>query len=92
MEVIYFGVIDLYFQIQLFLKKFHSLKMGSCVSHTRLPDTSVSDLGIISDTRILFDAYQYDTDEMQIIKFHDLTVYLINFNIILILNDLKKQI
>jgi hypothetical protein len=52
----------------------------------------VSDLGIISDIRILFDAYQYDTDEMQTIKFHDLNGYFINFNIILILNDLKKQI
>ena len=41
---------------------------------------------------ILFDAYQYVTDEMQIkyadhIKFHDLTGYFINFNINLILND-----
>jgi hypothetical protein len=25
--------------------------------------------------RILFDAFQYDTDEMQIIKFHDLNDY-----------------
>jgi hypothetical protein len=37
---------------------YHARLLGACVSH----------LGIISDMRILFNAYQYDTDEMQIIK------------------------
>jgi len=57
--------------------------------HARLLGTCVSDLGIISDMRILINAYQYYTDEMQI-KFHDLNDYFINFNIILILNDFKE--
>jgi len=52
--------------------------------HAHILDTCISGLGIISDMRILFDAYQYDTDEMQIIRFHDLNDYFIDFNIILI--------
>ncbi len=41
------------------LIKFHNLK------HTRISDKCVFDLSNISDMRFLFDAYQYDPDEMQ---------------------------
>ena len=42
------------------------LKNWIAAYDTRLPETCVSDLPIISDMRFLFDAYQYDMDEMQI--------------------------
>jgi hypothetical protein len=43
----------------------------SCVSYASpRSDTTVSDLNNISYMRILFDAYQYDTDEMQIKFIH----------------------
>jgi len=69
------------------------LLSGAGEFHT-LPDTCVSDLGIISDMRILFNAYYSDEiqiklicicrSDTQIIKFHDSNDYFINFNIILI--------
>ncbi len=51
-------------EIQLFLKKITAWNWVAAY-HTHL-DTCVSDLGIISDIRDLFDAYQFDTDEIQI--------------------------
>ncbi len=59
--------------MQLFLQKNFTVWNWVAAYHTRLPDNDstrirdgVPDLGIISDMLIFFDAYQYDTDKMQI--------------------------